>query len=86
MELQEPMRKILNRKYEPSSIIVTRYERYDIAIKTDKDGDAMVLLMGRKDEQGQVKGERFTRRLKQTLNGNIIKDRWEHKGNTDKIP
>jgi hypothetical protein len=83
MELQEPIRKILNKKYEPSSLIVTRFERYDIAIKTDREGDPMVLLMGRKDEKGQVKGERFTRRLKQTANGQIIKDRWEHKGNTD---
>lgn len=83
MELQEPIRKILSKKYEPSSLIVTRYERYDIAIKTDRDGDPMVLLMGHKDDQGQVKGERFARRLKQTLDGHIIKDRWEHKGNTE---
>lgn len=83
MELHEPIRKLLSKKYEPSSLIVTRCDCYDIAIKTDKEGDPMVLLMGRKDEKGQVKGERFARRLKQTLNGNIIKDRWEHKGNTD---
>lgn len=83
MELQDPIRKILSKKYEPSSLIVTRFERYDIAIKTDKEGDPMVLLMGHKDEKGQVKGERFTRRLKQTINGNIIKDRWEHKGTTE---
>jgi hypothetical protein len=82
MELQEPMRKILSKKYEPSSLIVTRFDRYDIAIKTDKEGDPMVCTMGRKDEKGQIQGERFARRLKQTLNGNIIKDRWEHKGKT----
>ena len=82
MELEEPIRKLLCKKYEPSSLIVTRYDRYDIAIKTDREGDPMVLLMGRKDEKGNVRGERFTRRLKQTLSGNIIKDRWEHKGAT----
>jgi hypothetical protein len=42
----------------------------------------MVLLMGHKDDHGEVKGERFARRLKQTLDGHIIKDRWEHKGQT----
>lgn len=83
MELHETIRKMLNKKYAPSSLIVTRYDRYDIAIKTDRDGDPMVCLMGRKNEKGEVKGERFTRRLKQTANGNIIKDRWEHKGTTD---
>ena len=82
MELQESIRKILSKKYKPSSVIETRHERYDIAIKTDREGDPMVLLMGRKDEKGHIRGERFTRRLKQTLNGNIIKDRWEHKGQT----
>lgn len=82
MELLEPIRKILSKKYQPSSVIVTRCERYDIAIKTDREGDPMVLTMGQKDEKGQIKGERFARRLKQTLNGSIIKDRWEHKGQT----
>jgi hypothetical protein len=82
MELQEPIRKMLSKKYEPSSLIITRYDSLDIAIKTDREGDPMVLLMGHKDDKGQVKGERFTRRLKQTLTGRIIKDRWEHKGHT----
>jgi len=81
MELQEPLRKILNKKYAPSALIETRWDSYDIAFKTDKEGDPMVLLMGHRDAEGNIRGERFARRLKQTITGTIIKDRWEYKGN-----
>jgi len=80
MELQEPVLKILRKKYQPSSCIETHCSQYDMAFKTDRDGDAIVLLLGRKDEKGQIRGERFTRRLRQLLNGRIVKEKWEHKG------
>ena len=80
MELEEPVLKILRKKYKPSSLIETHCSQYDLAFKTDKEGDAIVLLLGRKDEKGQIKGERFTRRLKQMSDGTIVKEYWEHKG------
>lgn len=80
MELEEPVLKILRKKYQPSSLIETHYSHYDLAFKTDKDGDAIVLTLGRKDEKGQIKGERFTRRLRQMADGRIVKEYWEHKG------
>jgi hypothetical protein len=36
--------------------------------------------MGRKDDKGQLRGERFTRRLRQMSDGTIVKEFWEHKG------
>lgn len=80
MDLGEQILKILNKKYEPSSLIETRFQRYDLAFKTDRDGLPMVAFLGRKDAQGHIRGERFTRRLKQLLNGRIIKESWEYKG------
>ena len=65
MELEEPVLKILRKKYQPSSLIETHYNKYDLAFKTDREGDAIVLYMGRKDDKGQLRGERFTRRLRQ---------------------
>lgn len=80
MDLGEQILKILNKRYEPSSLIETKYQRYDLAFKTDKDGLPVVAFLGQKDENGNIRGERFTRRLKQLLNGTIIKEFWEHKG------
>jgi hypothetical protein len=80
MELQEPVLKILRKKYQPSSLIETHCSQYDLVFKTDKDGDAIVLTLGRKDEKGRIKGERFTRRLRQMSDGRIVKEFWEHKG------
>ncbi|MBO9561424.1 MAG: hypothetical protein J7621_01575 [Niastella sp.] len=80
MDLGEQILKILNKKYEPSSLIQTRFQRFDLAFKTDRDGLPVVAFLGKKDERGHICGERFARRLKQLLNGTIIKDRWEFKG------
>jgi hypothetical protein len=80
MDLGEQILKILNKRYEPSSFIETRFQRYDLAFKTDRDGLPIVAYLGQKDRKGNICGERFTRRLKQLLNGTIIKEHWEHKG------
>ena len=80
MELEEPVLKILRKKYQPSSFIETQCNHYDLAFKTDKEGDAIVLVLGRKDNTGHIKGERFTRRLRQMTDGRIVKEFWEHKG------
>jgi len=80
MELEEPVLKILRKKYQPSSLIETHCGNCDLAFKTDKEGDAIVVTLGRKNAQGQIKGERFTRRLRQMSDGRIVKEFWEHKG------
>ena len=80
MELEEPVLKILRKKYQPSSFIETHCSKYDLAFKTDRAGDAIVLYLGHKDDKGQLKGERFTRRLRQMSDGTIVKEFWEHKG------
>ena len=80
MDLGEPILKILSKKYEPSSLIETKFNRYDLAFKTDREGIPMVAFLGKKDEKGHIRGERFARRLRQLTNGTIVKDHWEHKG------
>lgn len=76
----EPLLKILNKRYEPCSTIETRFNRYDLAFKTDKQGAPMVAFLGKKESDGHICGERFARRLKQLTNGAIVKDHWEYKG------
>jgi hypothetical protein len=80
MELGNPILKIINKVYEPSSMILLNFKRYDLALKTDDKGRGIMLFMGKKKENGDIAGERYARRLKEDENGQIIKDHWEHKG------
>ena len=80
MELKEPVLKIINKIYTPSSMVELTFKRYDLAFKTDEKGRAILLFMGKKKENGQIAGERYARRLKENNEGVIIKDHWEHKG------
>lgn len=78
--LKEPILKILNAKYEPSTLIEKRFGRYDLAFKTDSEGRPILLFMGEKDANGLIKGDRYARRLVFDQDGKTVKDHWDHKG------
>lgn len=80
MKIGDKLLKVLNKKYEPSSLVNVRFERYDLSIKTDEDGNAVLLFIGKADAEGTIKGNRFIRVLIKDQSGKIIKDHWDHKG------
>jgi hypothetical protein len=80
MSLGAPILKILNKVYQPSSFIETRFQRYDLGFKTDEEGNPILLFIGKKDASGNIKGQRYARRLTKDKNGKIIKDHWDDKG------
>ena len=80
MALNEELTKKLSKKYESSSMIEMKYKGYDLSFKTDDEGNAILLFIGKKTEQGTIKGERYARTLKKDREGKIIKDHWELKG------
>jgi hypothetical protein len=80
MKLKEPVLKIMNKQYEPSSTLEATFKRYTLSFKTDEAGRPILLFMGQKDQRGHVIGERYARRLKIAEDGTVIKDHWEHKG------
>ena len=47
---------------------------------TNKDGNAIQLFMGKANEDGAIKGDRYARTLKYHREGHLIKDHWERKG------
>jgi hypothetical protein len=83
-DLKPPLLKILNKIYEPSSLIDQRMGKYDLAIRTDEQGRAILLFIGQKDSSGKIKGERYARRLVVDTDGKIVKDHWDHKGKASK--
>lgn len=82
MKLSEDLQKKLTRKFEPSATINMRYKGNDIDLKTDAEGNAVQFFLGKMDNHGVVKGERYSRVLKYDKSGTIIKDHWDLKGKT----
>jgi len=80
MKLSDDLIKKLAKKHEPSTLIHDSFRGNDIAFKTDADGNAIQLFVGKRTENGTIKGERFARTLKRDNKGNLIKDHWEAKG------
>lgn len=80
MALSEDLEKKLSKKFEPSSMVEMKYKGYDLSFKTDEEGNAILLFMGKKTTEGIIKGERFARTLKKDREGKIFKDHWELKG------
>jgi len=80
MKLSEDLQKKLSKIYEPSTMVEMKFKGYDVAFKTDEDGNAILMFIGKKTEQGTIKGERYARTLKKDREGKVFKDHWEMKG------
>lgn len=80
MVLSEDLQKKLGKKYEPSIMIEIKYKGYDLSFKTDDEGNPILLFIGKKTEQGTIRGERYARTLKKDSEGKVFKDHWELKG------
>lgn len=70
----------MSKTYEPSTLVHGEYKGNDLAFKTDREGNPVLLFIGREDETGTIKGERYARTLKYDAAGKVIKDHWERKG------
>lgn len=80
MKIGEKLQKELSKKYPPSSLVQRRFGRYDLALKTDADGNAVLLFIGKADENGRIRGERFSRRRVEDASGRVVKDHWDNQG------
>ncbi len=80
MKIGYSLLKQLNKKYDPSAMVQRRFRGYDLAMKTDEEGNPVLLFIGTADEQGVIKGDRYARRLLKDENGKVVKDHWDYKG------
>jgi len=80
MALSDDITKKLKGKFEPSTTTQFRFRSNDIVVQTDEQGNAIRAFIGKANDKGIVKGDRYSRTLKKDNNGNIIKDHWERKG------
>ena len=80
MKIGESLLKKLNRKYEPASMVNLKFKGYDLAMKTDEEGNPILLFIGEAKDDGHIKGDRYARRLLKDESGKVIKDHWDYKG------
>jgi hypothetical protein len=80
MALSESLLKKISRKFEPSGWVSLRFGSRDISLQVDDEGNAIRMFIGKRNEEGIVKGERYARNLIRDCEGKIIKDHWDHKG------
>ena len=79
-KIGEPLLKKLNKQYEASAMLYLKFKAYDLAIKTDEEGNAVLLFIGKASTVGGIKGDRYARRLLKDKTGKVIKDHWDYKG------
>ncbi|GAB4035661.1 hypothetical protein [Spirosoma jeollabukense] len=80
MKLGERLLKVLSKQYEPAKMVALRFGRYDVAMKTDEEGNPILAFVGKADERGIIKGDQYARRLRKDASGSVIKDHWDYKG------
>ena len=80
MPLGPDLKKKLDQPFPPSTMIDLQHKGLDLSIKTDENGNAILVFIGKRDEDGSVKGERYVRTLLFNTHGVKIKDHWELKG------
>jgi len=80
MKIGELLLKKLSKQYEASAMIAMKFKGYDISVKTDEEGNPILLFIGKANEDGIVKGDRYSRRLLKDKEGKVIKDHWDYKG------
>lgn len=80
MALSDDLIKKLNRKFDPSTTSRFRYRTNDVVVQANEEGNAIRAFIGKANEEGVIKGDRYSRVLKKDKEGKIIKDHWEKKG------
>lgn len=80
MALSEDLIKKLSAKFPPGEMSDFKYRGKDATIKADEAGNAILLFLGKRMENGHIKGERYARRLLFDGDGKTLKEHWEMLG------
>lgn len=80
MKIGDKLLKELSKHYEPDSTIDKKFGRYDLTFRTDGEGNPVMLLIGTRNANGRIAGDRFTRVVVRDQSGKVLKDHWDAKG------
>ncbi|HLT75401.1 MAG TPA: hypothetical protein VKZ68_09945 [Ohtaekwangia sp.] len=70
----------LTRRYEANSTVDFKFRGKDVTVKTDAQGNPVIAFVGKRGNDGKIKGQRYARTLKADDKGRVFKDHWDLKG------
>lgn len=80
MSLGEKLIKKLEKPFPPKARIDDVFKGNDYTLLTNDNGEAVSLYIGKRKENGDIKGEYYTRKIIKDSSGKIIKNHWDNKG------
>jgi hypothetical protein len=81
MPIGSALDKKLNKVYAPSIRIDEVFHGNDITIITNERGEPIHLYIGKRNEDGSIKGEHYARRIQREQGSErILKSHWDNKG------
>ena len=80
MQPGEDLLKKLSARFDPSSLVNFRFRGKDVVVKTDDQGNATLAFIGKMNDEGVIKGDRYNRKLIVNKDGSVLKDHWDYKG------
>ena len=78
--LGQDLEEKLSKKYKPSARIDAIFRGKDITFFTNEHGEAITLFIGTRNEDGNIKGDRYERRIKEREGEKITQSHWDNKG------
>ena len=72
--------KKLEKIYQPSRRIDDVFKGNDITFITNEKGEPVTLYIGKRLENGVIKGDLFIRKIVRSPEGQILKSHWDNKG------
>ena len=73
MSLGTDIIRKLRRKFEPSTATQFRYRSSDVVVQSDQEGNAIRAFIGKANDEGIIKGDRYSRVLKKTIMVQLLK-------------
>lgn len=70
----------LAKKYAPTTTFHERFGAQDITYVTDDQGLPIQLYIGKRKEDGNILGERFSRKIVKDSAGKVLRTHWDKMG------
>ncbi len=81
MALSKKLEEKLSKTYEAKTRIDDVFKGNDITFITNELGEPVTLFIGKRGDEGAIKGERYVRTIVRSEDGsNIVKSHWDNKG------
>jgi hypothetical protein len=74
--------KKLEKPFPPNSRTDDSFRGNDFTVFSNEAGEAVTFFIGKRKEDGDIHGERYSRRIVKDASGKIIKSHWDLKGKT----